>query len=278
MSDIFGICARNDLYLKADDYKMLNILNPSWIKVMSNMDLSVFKYLSGKYNVITRLYHPGFNSSSIVEAEEFSDWAIARILQIKNYSRYYQILNEPNHFAGFEFGNKSAQQFNDWFIAVYNNLKNEYPDLSFLFPGLAIPHRDLEWLDKCKLAVEISDGLGCHCYWQNPEPEDKNHLSDFWGLRFKKYHDKFPGKKIYILEAANSNSQSGFQFNDWKYANEFEEWYNEVKKYNYIKSVNPFIMSSPDKEWGAFSWRENEHMKEVVYRMSYGNRVKRGQA
>jgi hypothetical protein len=82
-----------------------------------------------------------------------------------------------------------------------------------------------------------------------------NHLADFWGLRFKYYHEKFPNKIIDLTEVGNSNVQNRIPFTRDSHAREFTEYLAECFKYPYLNSASFFIMSSPDPTWDGFSWR-----------------------
>ena len=178
----------------------------------------------------------------------------------------FEILNEPNHIGGLGGwgpGADQARAFSRWFLETYELLKAACPWASLGFPGLAIPHGpepglDLDWIELCREAVERADWLGIHCYWQNPTLTERNHLTDFWGLRFKAYHAKFPDKIIEITEFGNSNGQSGYPIEPAKIAQEYVEYYRELFNYPYINSAASFIMSSPDPTWGnqGFTWRK----------------------
>jgi hypothetical protein len=141
-------------------------------------------------------------------------------------------------------------------LEAYDRLKQTCPWAELGFPGLAIPHRDLEWVEICRPAVEKADWLGVHCYWQNPTTDDYNHLADFWGLRFKLYHNKFPNAPIEITEFGNSNCQNADFPVIWdRIAREHVDFYQAVFEHPYVRSASSFIMSAPQREWEGFSWR-----------------------
>jgi hypothetical protein len=130
---------------------------------------------------------------------------------------------------------------------VLQGLKKACPWARFGFPGLALnwPHRDLEWLSICQEAVRASDWLGCHCYWQYD-----NMLSDEWGLRFKLYRQRFPGKAIEITEFGNSTPN----LSPDDMARQYVRYYQELNRYFYLGSASAFIASSPDPAWTPFAW------------------------
>ena len=193
----------------------------------------------------------------------------------------FEILNEPNHIGGIGGWGPEADQardFSRWFLATYDLLKAACPWASLGFPGL-VPHHglkpdgpqlsaDLDWIEICRSAVDRSDWLGVHCYWQNRTYTEGNHMADDWGLHFKAYHKKFPGKVIEITEFGNSNGQTpGLPIERERIAQEYVEYYQELFNYRYINSAASFIMSSPDATWGdqGFTWRkENGEFWPVV--------------
>jgi hypothetical protein len=190
----------------------------------------------------------------------------------------FEVLNEPNHQAlegGWGPEADQARDFSRWFLETYNRLKEDCPWASLGFPGLAPHHggfnEDLSWAEVCRPAVERADWLGVHCYWQNPQPTDRNHLQPDWGLRFKAYQELFPDKIIEITEFGNANGYEGaYRVDRGRIAQEYVEYYRELFKHRYINSAAAFIISCADgpwEEWG-FTWRrESGDPYEVVYRV-----------
>lgn len=265
-----GLHGRNAVDFEGPDYQIINQAKIEVLKLMSFTDSGVFdqlKIANPDLLIITRLYDDRINTGYVPTPEEFSERMGQEILRLGHWCKAYEIHNEPNHPAGYEgwdSSDESAASFNNWFIQVYQILKARYPWASFGFPGLAIPHRDLEWLELCRPAIEMAGWLGVHCYWQTPASEPNNHLADFWGLRFKSYQAAFPDKDIHITEAGNSNYQSNIPWSEDQMAREYTEYLTECFKYPYLKSINFFIMSSPDPYWQPFCWREGDRLKPVV--------------
>lgn len=266
-----GVCGRNDHHFQEADYALVRQANIECLKMMSFTTVDDFEQLvieNSELDFIVRLYDGRFGKGYHPSPIEFANTFIPVMDGLTPYVTKFEVHNEPNHLQGIEgWGQEDhhARDFNAWFLEVYDRLKQACPWASLGFPGLAIPHRDLEWLEICRPAVEKADRLGAHCYWQNPTANDYNHLADFWGLRFKHYHDKFPDKPIEITEFGNSNGQSGFPV-DWdRIAKEYHDFYQEVFKYPYVRSASAFIMSAPQQEWQNFCWRyEHGEFKPVV--------------
>jgi len=267
-----GVHGRNDPRYHGPDFDLVREAKIEAIKTMSFNPPDVYRRLrevNPDLDFVVRLYDDRINVGYHPTPAEFADKFVPIMRQLQSYAIKFEIHNEPNHLRGIEGWGQDdhhARDFNTWFLEVYDRLKQACPWASLGFPGLAIPHRDLEWVDICRPAVQRADWLGVHCYWQNPTSADANHLADFWGLRFKHYHDKFPGKQIEITEFGNSNGQTpGLPVDPAKIAQEYVAYYQELFKYPYLLSASAFILSAPQAEWDVFVWRrENGHFLPVV--------------
>lgn len=259
---LVGVHGRNDHQYHGRDYDLIREAKIESIKMMSFTLPVSFSQLRDNFPnllIITRLYDDRMGIGYHPAPAEFADKMIPIMQQLRPYTNMFEVHNEPNHVAGIEgWGQEDSHAvgFNSWFLGVYDQLRQACPWASLGFPGLAIPHRDLEWITICQEAVNHADWLGVHCYWQNPTTNDANHMSDFWGLRFKHYHGKFPNKDIHVTEFGNSNTQSGLPVDHERIAKEYVAYYGELYEYPYLKSANAFIMSAPQREWGDFCWRD----------------------
>lgn len=266
-----GVHGRNDYQYHGRDFDLIREAKIEAIKMMSFNPPDIFHRLrdvNSALDFVVRLYDDRINVGYHPTPAEFADKFIPIMRQLQPYTGKFEVHNEPNHLQGIEgWGQEDhhARDFNTWFPEVYDRLKQACPWAALGFPGLAIPHRDLEWVEICRPAVERADWLAVHCYWQNPTFTENNHLDDFWGLRFKHYHEKFPNKTIEITEFGNSNGQSGYPVDPHKIAQEYTEYYQELFKYPYLFSASAFIMSAPQAEWQIFVWRhENGQFLPVV--------------
>jgi hypothetical protein len=259
-----GICGPNDHHYTERDYQAIRDARFELIKTMSFTVDEVYRRcreINPQMEFIVRLYsdgggHPG-------SPERFVEMHAPRMEHL--YRTFgitlFQIHNEPNHLTGLEgWGQEKhhAGDFSNWFIRVYSLLKARCPWARLGFPGLAVPHKDKEWLDWCRAAILMSDWLGLHIYWQTPPGHENNHLSDYWGKRFLYYSATFPSKDIHILEYGNSNGQSGLPLDDHERARQYVEWFQMARKYSYLKSASSFILSSPDPRWHreGFGWAD----------------------
>lgn len=259
-----GLHGRNDQEFGDADFRVITDAKIETVKMMSHTRLSHFqrlKQLRPDVEIITRLYDDRINRQGHVTPEDFARRMIPLMLQLQPTCVKFEVHNEPNHMdriEGWGDTDADARDFNAWFLRTYAILKQYCPWAQLGFPGLAIPHRDLEWIELCRPAVEQADWLGVHCYWQTPPHDMHNHLSDFWGLRFKYYHQKFPAKLIDLTEVGNSNVQSGIPFTEETHAREYTEYLSECFRYPYLNSASFFILSSVDPRWQGFTWRSED--------------------
>jgi hypothetical protein len=289
-----GIHGRNDYWqckFEGSDYNLVKEAGIEHVKMMISDQAAnpeVLKNAVGVYkrlreinpdmDFVGRLFDAEVKEGRHPSSQAFADRFIPIMKKLHEKCPYvvkFEILNEPNHIGGLGGWGpeiEQARDFSRWFLETYGLLKDACPWASLGFPGLAIPHGpepglDLDWIEICRSAVERSDWLGVHCYWQNPTYTEGNHLDEEWGLRFMAYHEKFPHKIVEITEFGNSNGQSDYPVEPEEIAQEYVEYYQELFNYPYINSAASFIISSLDATWGdqGFTWRkENGEFLPVV--------------
>lgn len=265
-----GIMWRNSPDNRERDFQAVQVARMEAIKVMSftppdvAVQLKRESELGGQLEFLVRLYSGAFGLGHRHPAPEVfvSDMRPAIDAWLPHASKF-QIHNEPNHHAGIEgWGSTDddARSFNAWFLATFEILQSLYPEALFGFPGLAInyPHRDMEWLQICRPAVEEAHWLGAHAYWQNPNYTDRNHLSPDWGMRLVQYAREFPLKLIEITEVGCSNGVDGLPM-AW-IPDDYVEWLTEMfrataesRELN-VGAAYFFLLSAPQTEWFPFTW------------------------
>lgn len=269
-----GVHGRNDLFWTEQDFQLVQEAKIETVKMMSFTDLSVFERLRNEnpdLEFIVRLHDDRIKAGFHPSPPEFASKFITRMKELWPFATKFEVHNEPNHPARYEgWGQErfDARDFNDWFMEVYDWLKQAHPWADLGFPGLAVPHRDLEWLDICAPAIEKADFLCAHCYWQTPPDQLDNYLNSMWGMRFKAYHEKFPDKAIHITEFGNSNGQADppLPLSEDDMACQYVDYYQELFKHDYVGSACAFIASSPDPLWDreGFTWIRNGRLLPVV--------------
>ncbi|MFN2291470.1 MAG: N-acetylmuramoyl-L-alanine amidase [Anaerolineae bacterium] len=250
-----GLHARNEVYFPDQDYELVRRARIETMKMLSFVDPSAYKRIrqeNPNIEFIVRLYDERIQPDSRPSSAEFVNKLVPTINQLRPYATKFEIHNEPNHASraeGWGPSDDDAHAFRSWYLRVLGALKKACPWAKFGFPGLAInhPHRDLAWLAICQDAVQSSDWLGCHCYWQYD-----NMFSEDWGARFRAYHQRFPNKPIEITEFADSTPDRSRD----EIAFQYIRYYQELNKYTYLGSASAFIASSPDPAWVHFVWRK----------------------
>ncbi len=259
-----GLHARNSVQFTGHDYELVRQARIETMKMMSHTDISVYQRLRREnpdIEFIVRLYDDRLRHDSRPSPADFVAKMVPIIKSLRPYVTKFEIHNEPNHAEGVEgwgASDQHARSFLSWYLQVLPALKEACPWARFGFPGLALnnPHRDLEWLAICRNAIRASHWLGCHCYWQYG-----NMMKDAWGLRFKLYRERFPGKTIEITEFGDSTPNRPRE----EIASQYVAYYQELNKYPYLGSASAFIASSPDPTWNLFVWmKEGGEMMPVV--------------
>ncbi|MFB0534232.1 MAG: hypothetical protein ACETWR_04540, partial [Anaerolineae bacterium] len=299
-----GVHGRNDPWQKFEefDYQIIERAGIEHVKMMIsdeaanrevlNSAVRIYERLRGiksDMDFVVRLDDPHHvNEGGHPSSQDFANRLAPIMTELHRACPYvvkFEVLNEPNHWdriGGWGPEADQARDFSRWFLETYNRLKEACPWASLGFPGLALPHgdfpdKDLGWAKVCRPAVERADWLGVHCYWQNPQPTDRNHLHPDWGLRFKAYQKLFPDKIIEITEFGNSNGQNPEYrpVDRERIAQEYVEYYQELFKHRYINSAAAFIVSAAYGPWEeqGFTWRsESGDLYKVVYRVGDMNR------
>ena len=266
-----GVCGRNDYTFYEPDYQAIQIARIETLKMMSQTDVAVYKRvreINPEMEFIVRLYDDRIRDGNRVSPQQFVERMAPIIQRLRPWVVKFEVHNEPNHVDGKEGWGPSddmARDFNQWYLEVLRRLREVAPWAEFGFPGLAVgdyPHRDRAWLQICRPAIEASDWLGVHCYWQFGNMRSRD-----WGFRFQIYHDMYPDKPIEITEFGDStNADYPGTKSPEQIAAEYKEYYTLLQKYAYLRSASAFILSSQDRQWEPFAWRlENGTLLPVVY-------------
>ncbi len=270
-----GVHGRNDVRFYDADYETLRIAKIETLKMMSHTSTEVYRRarkINPNIEFIVRLYDDRIHYTSRVSPQQFVERMAPIIKRLRPWVKKFEIHNEPNHYTGLEGWGPTddhARDFLQWYLEVLRRLRQIAPWAEFGFPGLApgdYPHRDRAWLTICRPAIEKSDWLGVHCYWQF---DNMRHPE--WGLRFRLYHDMFPNIPIEITEFGDSTNMSPegtyrAMKADEFIARDYEDYYTLLQDYPYIRSASAFILSSPDPTWRPFVWRlESGRILPVAY-------------
>jgi len=270
-----GLHGRNDADFTELDYQVIREAKIETMKMMSLTKPEVFARIRQEnpgIEFIVRLYDDRLNEQGHPTPEEFAQKIIPIMTSLQPYATKFEVGNEPNHYKRYEgWGpeDADAQNFNTWFIAVYDLLKAAHPWAELGFPALGTPdevHRDKAWLTYNQAAINKADWLGVHCYWQTSPDGTTTMFDEDHGLCFQYYHARFPDKPIELTEFDNDNIFYNLPLiNEAEMEAQYVAYYQELFKYPYIRSASSYILSSPYAEWESFVWRtEAGHIKPVV--------------
>jgi hypothetical protein len=275
-----GLHGRNDFSFEEADYQLIREANIETLKMMSLTDPAVFariKQENPDIEFIVRLYDDRIGeNSSHPTPQEFADRMMPIMHSLQPYVTKFEISNEPNHvhrYEGWGSEDADAEDFNKWFLEVYDLLKTAHPWAELGYPALATPnsyHRDRAWLEITREAIEKADWLGVHCYWQTYPDGTSTMFDQERGMCFKYYHELFPDKPLEMTEFDNDNVIWDIPpLSAEEIAQEYVTYYQELFKYPYLRSASSFIMSSPDSRWDYFAWRtQADGFKPVVTEMA----------
>ncbi len=283
---LIGLHARNDQTFTNVDWQIIRQARIESLKMMSFTRDEVYaraRQINPNMEFIVRLYAGSPGRGGMPSPQQFANQFRATIDRL--YQKFgvlkFEIHNEPNHPSGLEgwgISHSDALAFQAWYKQTLSIFRQHHKWALFGYPGLAIPHNDLEWLDWNREAIEMSDWLGMHCYWQTPPGVENNFMSDFWGQRFKAYHQKHPNKLIEITEFGNSNGQSSsLSLPRQEQRRQYEWWLRQTANFPYLGSAHSFLATSPDPRWEreGFTWGNNNGPFEVASAVGAIQRVPR---
>ena len=278
---LIGLHGRNDYTWHEADFNMIEAAQIEGVSFMGHTDTQSFSTFSQRYPnvpIITRLYDVNlqnayFNQGKRPEAERYAEVMSNYIRNLSPYCQIFRIHNEPNHvnkYEGWSPSQTDAEDFAEWYRRVLNSFRASFPDYKFIFPNLAQGdiHGDLNWINVCAGAIDMSDAYSTSNYWQNIPPNTGDHLSDEFGLRFLKYEEILLGygvdKPLYIAESGNSAHHSNVTVSEDDIARQIVEHYQHIRQ-NYPKvfCVMPFLMASPG-DWQPFTWRDEDGRYKAV--------------
>lgn len=266
---LIGLHGRNDDTFTPTDWQIVQGARVESLKTMSFTRDEVYAFartINPQMEFIVRLYAGSPGRGAMPTPLQFADRFRETMERLHHQFGVlkFEIHNEPNHPDGLEGWGKEyadAVAFGGWYRQTFGILRQRHSWALLGYPGLAIPHNDLQWLDWNREAIEMSDWLGVHCYWQTPPGHEENYQSDFWALRFKYYHEKFPHKTLEITEFGNSNGQTpGLSLSRAEQQKQYRWWMQRIQAFPYLGSAHGFIATSPDPRWQqeGFTWGDEQ--------------------
>lgn len=266
---LVGLHARNDVNFTETDWAIIRAGKIESLKMMTLSQDSVYeeaRRIDPNMEFIVRLYTDRLGKGNVIAPDDFV--ALFRDQINRLFQKFgvlkFEIHNEPNHPSGDEGWGASQQDalnFQAWYKRVFAGLRANHPWALLGYPGLAVPHNDLQWLDWNREAIEMSDWLGVHPYWQTPPQARLTFKSQDWGQRYLQYHAKYPHKLLEITEFGNSNGQGNppIPFSRDEQREQYTEWFGAIMDQPYLGSAHSFLATSPDPRWvnEGFAWGDN---------------------
>jgi len=162
-----------------------------------------------------------------------------RSLVAAGYRPWVEIGNEPN----LELHPYAEQAFGTWYGQVLAALRQAVPEASYGYPGLAPNRRERQWWMANAAAIEQSDWVGVHAYWQSA----RQMLDPRQGLEVVEVHRLFPDRPVLITEAGNDS----YRATSGERAEEYARFLRTVARLPYVRAVYFFILSGTP-EWQRF--------------------------
>lgn len=160
------------------DRENLKALKPDTITVLSMHNDSDIAWAANTFpyaDFVVRMFL-SFGGRNITPQQFVNDTlsdTIRTLNALGGRSRVIQIHNEPNLTSeGLGASWPNGVSFNLWYQDVLARLRTALPNERFIFPGLSpggtvagIREDSNQFLQSCRQAIALSDGLGAHTYW-----------------------------------------------------------------------------------------------------------------
>lgn len=179
-------------------------------------------------------------------------------------ARHFEVHNEVNlKGEGWTQTWQDGREFAQWFLAVRNALKAQYPEAKFGWPGLSpdgfpMPERtnDLRFLDEAADAVRAADWIGVHCYWR----DEAEMRSPSGGLGFLEYRRRYPDKLLFITEFSNPMPHVDARAKGEQYV----QYYQLLRREPGLGAAFAFVLSA-SANFPHEAWRlEDGRLSEIV--------------
>lgn len=171
-----------------------------------------------------------------------------------------ELHNEPNiPLEGYGTAWNSAWQFNAWYLSVLGLYRAEFPHHQFMFPGLSpgptVPGQrinHIEFLESCQPAVNASNSLGIHAYWNPPDfpmVTALNVIDETMAM--------FPNMHVFITEASNNNRTSQRPTPE-QIAEQYVQFWLQMRMRVMVDGIAFFVVSASDQFFGPETWVDKE--------------------
>ena len=171
--------------------------------------------------------------------------------------RYFEIHRAPNTFDEGCFSHwHSGYDFSKWFIDIFIDLKEEFPDAKFGFPALSLGEHiegkrmaSDSFLEGTDEAIDLADWMGIQSFWSS-----EKELSDSKkGAAYRIFRARYTKKMLFISEFANVNPLTTSAIK----AAEYNIFYQEIETIPGIGAAFSQVLSS-ELIYGKLAWHTDE--------------------
>ena len=182
--------------------------------------------------------------------------------------RYFEVHNEPN--LSQEFAGKGQQlgwlwgsgaEYGDWFAQVVRQLRSDFPDGRFGFPGVSPQTNVDEFLSGAKPYIDQCDWIGVHCYWQSEQEPPSAMTDQDGGMFWREFRDRFPDKLLMITEFSNSSSHESYETKGEQYA----RYYQMLRRETNLGAAFAFALSWPEQDVNREGWEHGGKPTPIVH-------------
>jgi hypothetical protein len=172
--------------------------------------------------------------------------------ELKYHDVVVELHNEPNVYAeGLGTSWSDGTKFNIWYQELLKRYREILPAEKFIFPGLSpgamvtgVKLDHIQFIEACRQAVELSDGLGVHVYWSDYQPMSRalEVLDD--------YISRFRFHPIWVTEA----SRKVKPVNPAQTAQDYLKFWRELQTRPVVKGVTYFVASASNPDFADEVW------------------------
>jgi hypothetical protein len=209
---------------RVEAVKLVPAFQPELLDRLRELDPNVF--------ILARL-STDLVDGRVLAADAFVDQQTEPLQELYERGvRYYEIHHEPNlSSGGFGTSWQDGDDFELWFLEVIGLFRTRFPDARFGFPGCAPGaeihgKREDRWrfLSRCETAIEASDWIGVHCYWEDEE----GLRSPDGGLAFAEYRRRWPHKLFFVTEFGNVSIDTDSATKGGQYVSYYRDLRNQA--------------------------------------------------
>ena len=251
---LLGVHASSDPYMTEQGIDAITVSNPGVIKVLSFHSPNDIESLKDR-NPQTKLWviraFLSFANGRNVTPNQFFNDTISDVTRslgaLSGEAVAIELHNEPNLVdEGWGGSWGGGLTFNDWYLSVLSLYRQHLPSAKFIFPGLSpggsiagIRTDEMAFGQQCSSAIEASDYLGVHTYWN----VGYSMSSAIAGT--SRYASQF-AKPVIITEA--SNTSIGTTPTDKAY--QYIQFANDISAIGDVRAVTYFLSESSNPIWG----------------------------